>query len=162
MITGRMPTVPEYYMDFIDGNVDLIESPKQCCPFHQEKTPSFSYNIVTGRWSCFGQCHAHGDVIEMHRRKFHFTDKREAEKDLRIRYQVPEESIHEKFMKASATPMVSDEAIEDEATYIEALMLADCPERWLELDYAMSIQPYERMRIIELLNKWKGIKSVLE
>lgn len=33
-----------------------------CCPFHQEKTPSFSVSSDKGLYYCFG-CHASGDVI---------------------------------------------------------------------------------------------------
>ncbi|MEH6476694.1 MAG: CHC2 zinc finger domain-containing protein [Sneathiella sp.] len=33
-----------------------------CCPFHQEKTPSFTVNEEKGFYHCFG-CGAHGDVI---------------------------------------------------------------------------------------------------
>ncbi len=33
------------------------------CPFHQEKTPSFSVNEESGSFYCFG-CHAGGDVFE--------------------------------------------------------------------------------------------------
>lgn len=35
---------------------------KACCPFHGEKTPSFTINDEKGFWHCFG-CHAHGDAI---------------------------------------------------------------------------------------------------
>ena len=35
---------------------------KACCPFHDEKTPSFTVNDVKGFYHCFG-CQAHGDVI---------------------------------------------------------------------------------------------------
>ncbi|MBN1783389.1 MAG: DNA primase [Alphaproteobacteria bacterium] len=34
-----------------------------CCPFHNEKTPSFSVTEAKGFYHCFG-CHAHGDVIK--------------------------------------------------------------------------------------------------
>ena len=35
---------------------------KACCPFHQEKTPSFWVNDQKGFYHCFG-CGAHGDAI---------------------------------------------------------------------------------------------------
>ena len=35
---------------------------KACCPFHNEKTPSFTINDEKGFYHCFG-CGAHGDVI---------------------------------------------------------------------------------------------------
>jgi len=33
------------------------------CPFHQEKTPSFTINTQTNYWRCYG-CALHGDSIE--------------------------------------------------------------------------------------------------
>src|SRR3954451_22004172 len=35
---------------------------KACCPFHNEKSPSFTVNDDKGFFHCFG-CGAHGDVI---------------------------------------------------------------------------------------------------
>ncbi|WP_309753763.1 DNA primase [Novosphingobium sp.] len=35
---------------------------KACCPFHNEKSPSFTVNDLKGFYHCFG-CGAHGDVI---------------------------------------------------------------------------------------------------
>lgn len=35
---------------------------KACCPFHNEKTPSFTVNDEKGFYHCFG-CQAHGDAI---------------------------------------------------------------------------------------------------
>src|ERR1700723_1616165 len=35
---------------------------KGCCPFHKEKSPSFTVNDVKGFYHCFG-CGAHGDSI---------------------------------------------------------------------------------------------------
>ena len=35
---------------------------RACCPFHNEKTPSFYVNDEKGFYHCFG-CQAHGDAI---------------------------------------------------------------------------------------------------
>ena len=38
-------------------------SRKACCPFHNEKTPSFNINVTKGFYHCFG-CGEHGDAIK--------------------------------------------------------------------------------------------------
>jgi DNA primase len=46
-------------------NVKLIRAGREwkaCCPFHNEKTPSFTVNDDKGFYHCFG-CGAHGDAI---------------------------------------------------------------------------------------------------
>ena len=81
-IVGRFPTIPEYYTLMINSSVDLIEEPKQCCPFHHEDTPSFSYSVSKNVWRCFGGCHTGGDVIELHRMNYHIRSREEAKQSL--------------------------------------------------------------------------------
>jgi DNA primase len=42
---------------------------KACCPFHNEKTPSFVVDPVRGTWRCFGSCATGGDVISFAMKK---------------------------------------------------------------------------------------------
>ena len=57
------------------------------CPFHSEKTPSFSVHATRQFYHCFG-CHAHGDVLKfvMETQGLSFY---EAQKDLAQRYGIP-------------------------------------------------------------------------
>ena len=59
-------------LDVVESYVSLKKKGKRywaCCPFHQEKTPSFSVSPEDGLYYCFG-CHAGGDV-------FSFVEKME-------------------------------------------------------------------------------------
>ncbi len=73
-------TVPPELLDEIRTRVDLVELIgayvplkragerwKGLCPFHQEKTPSFTVNPKLGIFHCFG-CHAGGDAFEFLKR----------------------------------------------------------------------------------------------
>ena len=49
----------------ISPSVKLVRAGREwkaCCPFHNEKTPSFTINDEKGFYHCFG-CGAHGDAI---------------------------------------------------------------------------------------------------
>lgn len=68
--------IPREFIDALLARADLVEvinqrvplkkagaSYKACCPFHQEKTPSFNVNPHKQFYHCFG-CGAHGDAIK--------------------------------------------------------------------------------------------------
>ncbi len=57
-----------------------------CCPFHNEKTPSFSVHPGQQFFHCFG-CGASGDVLEF-QMKYHNLDFPTAMKELARRYQI--------------------------------------------------------------------------
>lgn len=53
-------------VDVVGSKVKLIRKGREyqaCCPFHNEKTPSFTVNEAKGFYHCFG-CGAHGDIIK--------------------------------------------------------------------------------------------------
>ena len=55
---------------------------KACCPFHDEKTPSFNVRPDKGFYHCFG-CGAHGDAISF-LREFDGLGFTEAVEELQI------------------------------------------------------------------------------
>jgi DNA primase len=53
-------------VDVVSEFVDLKHKGinyQSCCPFHEEKTPSFFVNRERGTWHCFGSCDTGGNVI---------------------------------------------------------------------------------------------------
>ena len=69
-------------IDEVKARLDIVEtiseyvpslkksgrSYKALCPFHNERTPSFTVDPQRGSWHCFGACSTGGDVIEFVRR----------------------------------------------------------------------------------------------
>lgn len=52
--------------DIVGETVDLKSKGRVlwgCCPFHEERTPSFKVDPAAGTWYCFGACRKGGDVI---------------------------------------------------------------------------------------------------
>ena len=91
-------------LELLREKIDLIEvvssyvdlkpagsSYKGCCPFHDEKTPSFMIQRGESHYHCFG-CGAHGDAIAflMSHMKMSFV---EAIETLAERFQVPLEEV---------------------------------------------------------------------
>ena len=65
-------------VDVVSAKVKLVRKGREyqaCCPFHNEKTPSFTVNEAKGFYHCFG-CGAHGDIIkfEMEANNLPFMD----------------------------------------------------------------------------------------
>ena len=72
-------------VDVVERNMGALgRGHKACCPFHNERTPSFHVNPRTQTWHCFGGCPQGdngGDVINFVMKYKHLTFP-EAVKDL--------------------------------------------------------------------------------
>ena len=96
--------------DEIKSRIDIVEyvrrhvpalkkagrNHKACCPFHNEKTPSFVVNPERQSWHCFGACSEGGDLFSF-AQKLHGWDFKEALRELgeesgvQLRPQTPEQ-----------------------------------------------------------------------
>ncbi len=76
---------------------------KACCPFHNEKTPSFVVNEDTQSWRCFGACAEGGDIFSF-AEKMHGWTFSEALRELgnlagiEVRKQTPQEQARDNHL----------------------------------------------------------------
>lgn len=138
MAKDNVISIPEYYKRFINSQVDLSIETKQCCPFHKEDTPSFSYSPERGTWRCFGACHVGGDVIDLHRKNFNLPDRATAKQSLYAILGVKQEVNFER-----QKPTVNELEVTHRLIYARAIEAAKTIDDWLELDYIMSFYPVD-------------------
>lgn len=141
IVDSRLPTIPQYYKQYVDSKVDLNETPYQPCPFHKEQNgKSFSYSRDLQIWRCFGQCHCGGDVIDLHRLHYGLKSRDEAKINLYRMLKIPMDLA----IVFEPEPIEVDEVdVRRRRVYNLALKLAKTPDDWLDLDYIMSKVPYD-------------------
>ncbi|MEZ6018674.1 MAG: CHC2 zinc finger domain-containing protein [Planctomycetota bacterium] len=67
-------SLEEVVRECIDGDFVQKSNRLWCnCPLHDEDTPSFAIQPMSGLWYCFGACGTGGDLIEFVKRR-HNTD----------------------------------------------------------------------------------------
>lgn len=147
-MSNALISIPEYFSRFIDSSVDLDKTPKICCPFHEEDTPSFSYSPEKGVWRCFGACKTGGDVIAMHQKNYRLRSRREAEDSL---YKLLGLSIINRQRKVTHGK-ADENAVTYKSAYAKAALVALTVEDWDELDYIMSQYPPEAAKLEAFYN----------
>jgi DNA primase len=95
-------------VDVIDARVPLKKAGREfkaCCPFHHEKTPSFTVSQVKQFYHCFG-CGAHGSAISF-LMEFEHMDFVEAVEELaqRAGLEVPREAGSETVSQDTTRPL---------------------------------------------------------
>ena len=94
-IKARIDIV-SYVQRYVPGLKKAGRNHKACCPFHNEKTPSFIVNPERGSWHCFGACAEGGDIFSF-AQKMHGWDFKEALRELareagvQLRAQTPQQ-----------------------------------------------------------------------
>lgn len=96
---------------------------KGCCPFHSEKTPSFTVNPQRGSFHCFG-CNEGGDVFSFYM-KYHNTTFPEALQNLARRYHVilPEKPLSHQDQTRAKQKSGLYEVLEKSANLYHELLL---------------------------------------
>ncbi len=61
-------TIVDVVSDYIALDNPTSRTPKALCPFHEERTPSFSVSVEHGSWRCWGACGVGGDMFEFVKR----------------------------------------------------------------------------------------------
>jgi len=79
-IKSRIDIV-SYVQRFVPSLKKAGRNHKACCPFHNEKTPSFVVNPERQTWHCFGACSEGGDLFTF-AQKIHGWDFKEALQEL--------------------------------------------------------------------------------
>lgn len=122
-------------LEVLRQRIDLVEvvgphlnlqragsSYKACCPFHEEKTPSFVIQKGENHYHCYG-CGAHGDAIAflMNHLKMNFT---EAIETLAEKFQIRLEKVSgNDDQKKGPSKTVLKEALEKACQFYEFLLL---------------------------------------
>src|SRR5262245_50015703 len=120
---------PQYFIDDLKNRADIVriiqpyaELKKKganwmaCCPFHQEKTPSFSVNPSKGFYKCFG-CGKGGSVynflMDMEGLNFPEAVKRVAEiSGVMLPEPIDDESYERGKKRREETKKLSDQIVE--------------------------------------------------
>lgn len=94
---------------------------KALCPFHDEKSPSFTIDNSDGHYHCFG-CGAHGDAIQflLEHQKLTFH---EAVERLASKYHVPLVSVDKDEMGDGGKRVKLKEAVELACQYFQFMLL---------------------------------------
>ena len=57
-------TIVDVVSDYLALDNPSSRTPKALCPFHEERTPSFSISPEHGAWRCWGACGVGGDMFD--------------------------------------------------------------------------------------------------
>ena len=169
-----MPKIPKHIIDQVREKADILEVVSEVvqlkkrgknyfalCPFHHEKTPSFSVNPEMGIYHCFG-CGRGGNVITfvMEYEKIDFV---EAVKRLADRYGIRIEYESGHSGKGSEIGLIYE--LHDIAlSYYERSIFKDEGKKALEYLYSRGFDEsvVRKFRLGYAPDRWDGLFSILD
>jgi hypothetical protein len=150
----QLISIPEYFKAYINKDINLLQTPKICCPFHEETLPSFSYSIEKDVWRCFGACKIGGDVVVLHQANYKLKNRVEAKKSLYRLLGIEDESTI--ILQTPIVPVIPESVLEKNVAYASALRAAATVDDWLALDYIMSQSPVNVSLLEMFVNSRSG------
>jgi DNA primase len=134
---------------------------KACCPFHNEKTPSFYVYPERQSWHCFGACATGGDVFTFLEKKENLTPV-EALRLLAERYGVMLERRDRKEAETATARLI--EANEAAAQYFHSLLLnaaAGAPGRAYLEKRGLDAETVRAFQLGYSAEVWDGLRDHL-
>lgn len=146
-------TIPEYFRLYIDDRIDLIETPKILCPFHDDHKPSFTYSSEKGQARCWS-CGKGGDLIAIHMHNYNLKSREDAVESLAVLLNL---NLNE--IDFSERKVYIDHAANELAVMtVAAEKVCKTPADWVHLDYIMS-QRRPAFEMIEDLKTFIEVKG---
>lgn len=168
--------IANYIQRYVPSLKKAGRNHKACCPFHNEKTPSFVVNTDNQTWRCFGACAEGGDLFTF-AQKMHGWDFKEALRELgqeagvEIRKQTPEQKSHDEHLDrlrgilATAADYYHQSLFEDGSSAvldytmnkrgftretIDTFQIGYAADQWQDMTTALTDLGYSQDEIIEV------------
>jgi DNA primase len=146
--------------DIVSEHVDLQKAGKNlkgCCPFHNEKTPSFFVSPERNSYYCFG-CGAKGDIFTFSE-EINGSDFKEALRELAQRAGV---SLENQNFKSNKSEDILYEIMDAACTFFEdQVTKSDDTKKYL-IDRGISAETKEGWRIGYAPNDWHELNNFLK
>lgn len=140
-LLDKLPSVPDYFKNYVDKDIDLANVKSIPCPFHNETHgKSFSYAPMLGKWRCWGACHCGGDVIDLHRLNYRLRTREEAKASLCAMLGIRPDT---ELSFERVTPTVDAKEVYRNRLYALAVSIAKEPDAWEKLDYILGKAPFD-------------------
>lgn len=146
--------------DIVSEHVELQKAGKNlkgCCPFHNEKTPSFFVSPERNSYYCFG-CGAKGDIFTFSE-EINGYDFKEALKDLAQRAGV---SLENQNFKSNKSEDLFYEIMDEACTFFENKVTSSEDTKSYLIDRGISAETKEKWRVGYAPNDWHDLNNFLK